>query len=474
MNASHSVAQHAHGIGITRRELLQIGYSGLLGLSLPTILAEQANAQDESRQRRGKSVILIFLTGAPSHVDTFDMKPQAPEEFRGVFKPTATSVPGVEICEHLPLMAQRANRWAVVRSMTHPVPVHEIGTHFLLTGVDRLPPGSNHMATRSDWPCYASGLDALYPRNDGVPNGVLLPTYLNNGYGFSGQNAGLLGPKFDPWQLTQDPNDPKFRMDSLQLPAGLTAETLSDRRALLTEIDDQHRLLETLSHKAESAGPSQPFRQLQDKAFTMLTSGKVKQAFAIDREDPKVRDRYGRHSFGQSLLLARRLVQAGVPIVQANMGHMNNWDTHTSNCDQLRDRLLPPLDKGVSALLDDLTALGLWNDTLVVMVGEFGRTPRMGRDNGGGITNNSGRDHWSGAFFALFSGAGVRGGQAIGRSDKVGAYPASSPYYPSDLGATIYTALGVDPRSIVKDPLQRPLELNRGAVIDPLYSGKEA
>ena len=175
--------------------------------------------------------------------------------------------------------------------------------------------------------------------------------------------------------------------------------------------------------------------------------------------------------FGQSLLLARRLLEAGVPIVQANMGHMNNWDTHTNNCDQLKARLLPPLDQGVSALLDDLTASGLLDETLVVMVGEFGRTPRLGTDNGGNITVANGRDHWAGVFSALFAGAGVNGGRVIGRSDKIGAYPASKAYYPSDLGATIYSALGIDPESEVSDPLGRPLQLNRGSVITPLYDG---
>jgi uncharacterized protein (DUF1501 family) len=214
------------------------------------------------------------------------------------------------------------------------------------------------------------------------------------------------------------------------------------------------------------------FGHLQEKALTMLTAGKVKQAFAIEREDPKVRDRYGRHLFGQSLLLARRLVQAGVPIVQSNMGRMNNWDTHRNNCEQLQTRLLPPLDQGVAALLDDLATLGLLDETLVVMVGEFGRTPKLGRDNGGGITSALGRDHWAGVFFAVFAGAGVQGGQAIGKSDKIAAYPATRGYYPSDLGATVYNTLGVDPATVVHDQLGRPLELNRGQLIRPLYSGE--
>ena len=453
---------HQHRIGITRRELLQVGYSGLLGIGLPSLLAGRAQAAADGGAR-ARSVILIFQTGAPSHLDTFDVKPEAPAEIRGEFKPIATKAGGVHVCEHLPELAKRAERWAVVRSMTHGFPSHEHATHMMLTGIDKMPPGSTHMASRSDWPCFASGLDCVRPRSDGVPNGVMLPTYLHNGYGFSGQNAGLLGPKHDPWQVTADPNAADFRVESLSLPVGLTADALSGRRALLEQIDGQHAAVDRWAAHGQ-------FADLQQKAFAMLTAGKVKRAFALDREDPKVRDRYGRHSFGQSLLLARRLVQAGVPIVQANMGTMNNWDTHAKNCEQLKTRLLPPLDRGVSALLDDLQTLGLLDETLVVMVGEFGRTPKIGGQVGGQYIPD-GRDHWAGVFSALFAGAGVRGGQMIGKSDKIGAYPATRGYYPSDLGATIYSVLGVKPSSIVHDQLGRPLELNRGEVIQPLFDG---
>ena len=203
----------------------------------------------------------------------------------------------------------------------------------------------------------------------------------------------------------------------------------------------------------------------------MLTSGSVKRAFEIDREDPRLRDRYGRHMFGQSLLLTRRLIQAGVPIVQANMGHMNNWDTHIDNCHQLKTRLLPPLDQAVSAFLDDLEAHGLLDETLVVMVGEFGRTPKIGQSSVNDPNQRTGRDHWAGVFSAVFAGGGVRGGQMIGRSDKIGAYPATRGYYPSDLGATIYRALGVEPASEVRDQLGRPLQLNRGEPIAALFDG---
>ncbi len=459
---------HRHAIGLTRRELVQVGFSGLLGLGLPSLLARRASAGTASGAGpRAKSVVLIFLTGAPSHIDMFDLKPEAPEEIRGEFKPIATRAPGVEYGEHLPMLAARADKLAVIRSMTHGLPSHEHATHMMLTGIDAMPPGATHMASRADWPCYASGLDQLRPRSDGVPSGVMLPTYLNNGYGFSGQNAGVLGPKFDPWHIKSDPNDPGFRVEELTLPAGLSADALDDRRGLLARVDGQAAALEGLA-------PSEAFGGMQDKAFTMLTSGRVKRAFDLDAEDPRTRDRYGRHMFGQSLLLARRLVEAGVPIVQANMGHMNNWDTHTENFQQLKNRLLPPLDRGVSAFLDDLEARGLLDETLVVMVGEFGRTPRIGQDSQNLPQHKTGRDHWAGVFSAAFAGGGVRGGQVIGKSDRTAAYPASRGYYPSDLGATIYTALGLDPAGEVRDKLGRPLQLNRGEVIAPLFSGAPA
>ncbi|MSQ95515.1 MAG: DUF1501 domain-containing protein [Gemmataceae bacterium] len=454
---------HRHTTGMTRRELLQVGYSGLVGMGLPALLANQAQAA-ETTARRARSVILIFLTGAPSQLDMFDLKPDAPESVRGTFRPIATRAVGVQICEHLPRLAARADKFAIVRSMTHSLPSHEHATHMVLSGIDTMPPGSTHMASRHDWPCYASGLNYVRPRRDGFPSGVMLPTYLNNGYGFSGQNAGFLGARHDPWQVREDPNGPNFRVENLNLPVGLSIRDLDNRRRLLAQVDQQRAGLD----RARAVGD---YTSQQQQAFSMLTTSEIGRAFAIDREPAAVRDRYGRHMFGQSLLLARRLVEAGVPIVQANMGTMNNWDTHNSNFTQLKDRLLPPLDQGVAALLDDLETRGLLDETLIVMVGEFGRTPQLGGNVGTPSYVPDGRDHWAGVFFAVFAGAGVRGGQVIGSSDRIAAYPAASPYYPSNLGATIYRVLGVDPRTAIADRLNRPMHLNEGEVIAPLFSG---
>ncbi len=461
----HGSFRNLHS-SINRREALQVGSCGLLGLGLPTLLAQQSRAA-ESRavgEKRARSVILIFLPGAPSHLDMFDLKPEAPVEVRGTFNSIATRTPGYEICEHLPKLAARSDKYAVIRSMTHGFASHEHGTHMLLSGIDKMPIGWAREASRVDWPCYASTLDYLRPRRDGIPNGITLPTYLNleNSYGLSGQNAGFLGAKYDPWHVKQDPNDPKFRVENLNLslPVGLSVDALGHRRQLLAQFNAQSAALDRDRSAAE-------FSSYQDQAINMLTASDMGRAFAIDQEPAAVRNNYGRHLFGQSLLLSRRLVQAGVPIVQANMGALNNWDTHYSNFTQLKNRLLPPLDQGVSALLDDLSSSGLLDETLVVMVGEFGRTPKLGK----GLAGPDGRDHWSGVFFALFAGAGVRGGQVIGTSDNFAAYPASNRYYPSDLGATIFQSLGIDPRALIKDRFNSPVHASEGEPIAPLFTG---
>lgn len=456
---------HRHTIGINRREWLQIGYTGLLGISLPSLLAQQAQAaaaKTANTPRQGKSAILVFLTGAASHIDTFDPKPEAPPEVRGEFKTLTTKTPGLLACEHLPQLAARSDKYTIVRSLSHRENNHLVATHHLLTGYPQ--PGAffDKVASRDDWPCYSSALHYLRPRNDGIPSGVNLPTFLVEGpLTWPGQHAGFLGPKHDPWQITGDPNAANFRVESVRLAPGLEIERLHDRKALLAEVDHQRKQFEELAE----------CRRLSDQqqlAFSILTSGKIARAFELDRESPAVRDRYGRHSFGQSLLLARRLVQAGVPLVQANMGRVQNWDSHSDIFATLKKRLLPPLDQAVSALLDDLHESGLLDSTLVLMLGEFGRTPKLSLLPGQKIV---GRDHWASCFSGLFAGAGVRGGQVIGKSDKIAAYPATTPYSPDDIGATVYHVLGVDPASEVRDRQDRPVQLNRGQVMDALFTG---
>jgi uncharacterized protein (DUF1501 family) len=265
-----------------------------------------------------------------------------------------------------------------------------------------------------------------------------------------------LGPKYDPWQITGDPNKKDFRVGDLTLAEGLSINRLGDRHSLVADLNRHQQRLADVA-------VAQRLTSEQALAYSILTSSKLSQAFQLDREKEAVRDRYGRNTTGQSLLLARRLVDVGVPVVQANIGRVQNWDSHSNIFPTLKDRLLPPLDQGVAALLDDLEASGKLDETLVMMLGEFGRTPK--------INDKKGRDHWGPCFFGLFAGAGVRGGQVIGTSDKTGAYPVTKAYSPIDLGATVYSLLGIPPDAEVRDRFGRPVRLNRGEVIEPLFSG---
>ncbi len=459
---------HRHPYGVVRREFLQVGFSGLLGLGLPALLAARASAAGGgSLAPRAKSMILVFTTGGLGHLDSFDMKPDAPEGIRGEFRPIATKAAGIQYCEHLPGLASHADKLAIVRSMSHTYTNHLNATHEILTGHSQ--PGAffDKIASRDDYPCYAAGLDYIRPRGDGIPSGVMLPTYLMEGpLTWPGQHAGFLGPKFDPLQIKQDPSKPTFREESLTPPVGFSVERMNRRRELLDELAMRRDSLSAASEK-------DPMAEQRELAYSMLLSGKVARAFDIHREDPKTRDRYGRNMFGQSILLARRLSEAGVPIVQANMGRVQNWDTHSGNFRRLKGELLPPLDQGVSALLDDLAGTGRLDETLVIVAGEFGRTPRIGSSTGN-VNGPDGRDHWSKCFSVAFAGAGVRGGQVIGQSDRIGAYPASRPYGPGDFATTIYKALGIDPETEVRDRLNRPVRLALGEEIAPLYSGSVA
>ena len=363
------------------------------------------------------------------------------------------------------MLARQADRLAVVRTMSHKHANHLNATHWVLTGQSQ--PGAffDKIASRDDYPCYASSLSYLKPRDDGLPGGVMLPTYLMQGpLTWPGQHAGFLGPKFDPWQITDDPNREDFRVEDLSLPEGFSVERLADRRAL---VDALSKGGDAWLAGAESAS----FAKQRQQAYSMLVDGRVGRAFDLDEEPDTTRDRYGRHTYGQSLLLARRLVEAGIPIVQVNLGRVQTWDSHADIFRRLREDLLPPTDRGVSALLDDLASRGMLDETLVVLTGEFGRTPKLSKQPG---KSKVGRDHWPQVFSAAFAGAGVQGGQVIGRSDRVGAYPATRGYDPADLAATIYRALGVPSDSEVVDVLGRPIRVVTGEPIEALFSGEEA
>jgi uncharacterized protein (DUF1501 family) len=442
--------------------LLQLGQSGLLGLGLGSFInstSARAGVGNNEIRSRAKSLIIVFCTGAISHHDTFDMKPDAPLEIRGEFNPIQTPIPGTVICEHLPKLASRAHKYALIRSLSHKDNNHLMSTHHVLTG--HLQPGAffDKVASRDDWPCYSAGCEYLRPRTDGIPSGVNLPTFLmSSPLTWPGQHAGFLGPMYDPWQIVGDPSSAEFRVDALTLAQEIDAVRLEQRRSLLSRLD------QTAAVSRDAA--ANRMNEDQKLAFSMLSSGKLSQAFEMHREPSSVRDTYGRHPFGQSLLLARRLVEAGVPIVQANMGPVQNWDSHQAIFSTLKGRLLSPLDQAVAALLDDLESSGRLADTMVILLGEFGRTPKINKEGG--------RDHWGPCFTGLFAGAGVQGGKVIGRTDDIAAYPDSATYSPDDIGATVYQALGLEPHSIVHDRIGRPVHLNEGKVIEALYNGAES
>ena len=438
---------------LDRRDLLQIGCSSFLGMSLPALL----KATDG--KRNGKSVILVFQTGGGSQLDTFDPKPDAPDNVRGEFSTTQTKIPGVLFSEHLPKLASRTDKIAVVRSLRHSDNRHLSGTHNTLTGepqVFRGDANEDKELSRLDRPCYGGGLRLLNPTLNGMPCQVTVPRPLIEGaLTWPGQHAGFLGPKFDPWQVSSNPNDKDFKVHGVQLLEGMTTSRLSNRFDMLETMNSQQRSLDRFAKGIQ-------FTSQQQEAYSMLTSPNIAKAFDIGAEDSGVRDRYGRNEYGQTILLARRLVEYGVPYVQCNMGIVQSWDTHSDNFPRQKTKLLPGIDGGVSALIDDLVDRNMLDDVLIVVVGEFGRTPT--------INKNPGRDHWAWGYSGLFIGGGVRGGQVIGKSDRQAGHPETEPYHPNDIGATIYHTLGISPESEMRDQLDRPLRLNNGEVMHALYS----
>lgn len=445
----------------TRRDLFSTVAAAGIGISVPfsrKVVAAEANLK--ASDSKAKSVILVNLTGGLSHIDSLDMKPDAPAEIRGEFQSAATAVTGIRICEHLPKLGARMRHWALVRSMSHGENGHLPGTHRLLTGSpmpNQRITDLDNILSRRDWPCYAAGLNYLQPRRDGVPNGVTLPHSLIEGpLTWPGQHGGFLGAAHDPMLVTQDPNSPSFRMDAFTLPDGTDPYRVTSRKTLLQQLD------------AGVIGDPE-FQGHQKRAFELLSSGRVAGAFRIEQEPEEVRTRYGRNQFGQSLLLARRLVQSGVPMIQANMGIVQSWDTHVDNWGRLKNRLLPWLDQALAILIDELEAEGLLEQTFVVVTGEFGRTPKISN-----LPNETipGRDHWAAAYSSLFAGGGVVGGRVIGQTDRIGAYCMTPSYTPYDLGATIYQALGIDAEREIRDPQNRPTKVCMGKPMDVLFQNR--
>jgi hypothetical protein len=443
----------------SRRDVLKAGALSTLGWGLADLLRLQAEG-GVVRPSKVRSVIFLEKYGAPSQIDTWDMKPDAPAEIRGEFAPIATSLPGYLVCEHMPRMARLVDRMTVVRSMAHRVGNHNPATYYMLTGRTSTADIVQVGAGPDDWPNHGAAISKLRPSGGQIPDAVILPhlTY-DQVYTTPGQFGGMLGKKYDPFVIAQDPSRADFSVEALELRAGMSVSQLDDRRRLLEQIDRQQRRLELT---ASVRGMDQYY----DRAWSLLTSPEAKHAFDIHREPDDVRDRYGRNIVGQSMLLARRLVEAGVQFVTCyhglNPGDVTGWDTHVDNFNGLKNRLLPPEDQGFSALVEDLEQRGLLDSTLVVWCGEFGRNPRIGKPDVTQRIAPAGRDHWPFAYSIALLGGGVKRGYVCGKTDKIGAYPVGTPYGPADLAATIFWALGIDPATEIHDQLGRPFKLSEG------------
>ncbi|MDB5351102.1 MAG: hypothetical protein JWN86_2349 [Planctomycetota bacterium] len=424
--------------GPSRRDLLKVGMLSAFGLGLDDLLRHRALANDPSRKKtfaaRAQSCILIWQAGGPSHIDTLDPKPDAPKDVKGEFKPIATSVPGLSISEVYPNLARIMDRVTLIRSMTSPEADHDRAAHHLLTGYRPSP--------ALVYPSYGSAVNKM--RGGAMKS--LLPPYVAVPDAPLFSSSGYLTPAYDPFAVGGDPNTAGFRVRDLTPPDRLTLERLRRRRSMVKSLDGFSRDL--------SETPLTSSRdKFADQAYELLTSGEAQAAFKIDEEAAATRDRYGRNPMGQSCLLARRLVERGVAFVTLNDRGTGllGWDTHQQNFPTIKNTLAPPIDQGLSALLADLSERGLLDTTLVIMMGEFGRTPK--------INPMAGRDHHGRANSLIVAGAGVPGGLVIGRTDAKGDSPADRPVTPADLAATIYTNLGIDPSGQFETPDGQPIRL---------------
>ena len=466
---------------LSRRSVLRLGVGGL-GLTLTGLLQSRASARpvEPSGLPPLKACIVVFYYGGPSHLDTYDLKPDAPAEVRGEFKPISTSVPGLFVCEHLPKMARCMHKVALIRSMHHTNRLHDSASTEALTG--RQPPTGDREEfgpIKQVTPCYGASLN--YLRNElqlDVPHAAL-PFVFHNVINVPCQGGGFLGSTYDPLQINVDPQKQTYSAGALALPVGQSEKSLEDRRRLLVSLQDK-------SIATAQSSPAGRWQLSSDKAFQLLGSQPLRDALDLSRESSQMRDRYGygpapvavgsgggggngaemgfaRQMRGQNLLVARRLVEAGVPFVNVfdfrQQGQ--NWDAHHQNFDQHKSHLLPLADQSLSALIEDLDARGLLDTTLVVAMGEFGRTPK--------INQNGGRDHWPDCYSLLLAGGGVHGGSVFGASDRTGAYPAKDPVTPADLAATIFWRFGIDPSSEIHDLTGRPWRLADGQPLRSLF-----
>lgn len=440
---------------IGRRRWLQIGTVGLGALnSRPSVHA----GADESLPPV-RACILIFYQGGPSHLDTWDMKPKAPAEVRGDFRPISTAVPGLWACEHLPHLARVADRLAIIRSLHHGLTNHLPAAYTTLIGRDpirgdQLFVGQNN----DDPPCLGSSVSRARPsRRVELPPFVALPHRMWNEMDVPGQSAGFLGSAYEPLQVEGDPSHPDFRLPELEFAAGVNKERLGRRETLLGNLERPQRSADTF----DASASRDDYRR---QAIDLLGSETVRRAFDLSTEEPSLRERYGQTKHGQSLLLARRLIESGVGFVAVYDRKINgaeSWDTHGNNFALLKDSLLPPADRGLAALIEDLAVRGMLDSTLVVALGEFGRTPR--------VNPSAGRDHWPFCYNAVLAGGGAQGGFVYGSSDALGAHPDLNPVTPADLAATLFWRFGLDPATEIHDRTDRPYRLADGQPIRPLF-----
>lgn len=446
-----------------RGALMQIGGLGM-GMSAAMARLLAATASSPSIRPRAKQILFLHQCGGPSHIDTFDMKPNAPEGIRGTFRPVASSLPGTPICEHLPRWGKNLHLWAQVRSVNHRMKNHNPAGYYCLTGHSPPTDDIRLRDTLELFPAYGSVVShAAGPLVDGVPPFVAFPHVVSDGSVTPGQHASFLGKQHDPFFFRQDPNADDFGLPELQLPSSIDADRLSSRRHLLEVIDRQLKLQDSLS---EVRGQT----EFQQQAFSVLQSRAFKDAFHLDRESSQLRDAYGRTTYGQSCLLARRLIESGVRFVTVYFSRgiggagSEGWDTHQNNFVDLKDRLLPITDQTVPTLIEDMASRGLLDETLVIWMGEFGRGPKIGDRDG------KGRGHWPECYTVMMAGGGLRGGAIHGASDRHGAYPVDDPCGPEDITATLYWALGLDPASEIRDTQNRPFPLTPGQPITRLFA----
>jgi hypothetical protein len=440
----------------SRRDLLRVGVLGTAGLALPELL--QAGETGHIRgQPLADSCILVFCWGAPSQYETFDPKPEAPEGIRGEFGARGTRLPGVLFGEHIPMLAERNHRFSLIRTCAQTSTHHQSAAYEALTGYPPTRDAVALTATSTDHPNLGSVVSRFALGPSAAPRFVQLPQLASDvGNLTPGQFAGFLGRQYDPLTVIKDPSLPSFDVAELSLPTDVDEARLQDRTALLRIVDQQAKVL-------EKSAECNALNTYQERAVQLLTSPQVKQAFDLRREPASLREQYGRNTLGQSCLLARRLVEAGVKLVTVCSGFngkipQDAWDTHKDNFRKLKNQLLPPFDRGVSALIDDLYQRGLTKRTLLIVMGEFGRTPRINKD--------AGRDHWEHCYTVLLTGGGVQPGLVLGQSDRNGAYPIRGRVCsPADLCATVYHCLGIDPKVEMNDQLGKPIPLSRGEPI---------